>query len=90
MDINEINLKIDEKVKKEFKSNLVSQLTTLVAGAFTLVAALAWNEAIKLWLDQFIKAGKGAVPMTIYALAITLIAVLAAMFMGWLSNRLNK
>ena len=81
---------IDEKIKKEFRSNFVTQLTTLVIGAFTLVAALAWNEAIKLWLDRFIKSGKGAIPMTIYALIITLVAVLAAMFLNWMSNRLNK
>lgn len=81
---------IDEKIKKEFRLNFVTQLTTLVIGAFTLVAALAWNEAIKLWLEKFIQAGKGAVPMTIYALFITLVAVLAAMLLNGLSNRLTK
>ena len=81
---------IDEKIKKELRANFVTQLTTLVIGAFSLVAALAWNEAIKLWLGKFIQAGNGAVPMTIYALVVTLVAVLAAMLLNWLSNRLTK
>lgn len=89
MDIN-VNKIVDEKIKKEFKLSMVTQLSTLVTAAFSFVAALAWNDTIKAWLDQFIKAGKGAVPLTIYAVIVTLIAVFASMFIAWIAQRMSK
>ncbi|KKT40755.1 hypothetical protein A3K29_00390 [Candidatus Collierbacteria bacterium RIFOXYB2_FULL_46_14] len=59
---------------------IVVQMVSLVSTSFGLVAALAWNEAIKEYVSVFIKPyfakGSGVVSLFIYALAITTIAVL--------------
>lgn len=38
--------------------NIVSESWTMVSTAFGLVAALAWNEAIKKLIEEFIPKGE--------------------------------
>jgi len=46
--------------------------------AFGLVAALAWNEAIKSLISEVLpKKGQGVLPLFIYAILVTMIAVIA-------------
>ncbi|HCQ31310.1 TPA: hypothetical protein DIU27_02930 [Candidatus Collierbacteria bacterium] len=56
------------------------QVITLVSTSFGLVAALAWNEAIKEYVAVFIKPyfakGSGVISLFIYAMAVTVVAVL--------------
>lgn len=47
--------------------------------AFGLVAALAWNEAIKKLIEQYIPRGSGVISLFIYAAAVTIVAVLISM-----------
>lgn len=69
-----------KKENQEFQKELVKQLATLSASAFGLVAALAWNTAIQklinTYVNKFIPTGNGVVAAIIYAIIITLIAVL--------------
>ena len=68
------------KSKKSIHRELVTQMVALSTAGFGLVAALAWNEAIqafvKEYIDQYISAGSGILSRFIYALIITLIAVM--------------
>jgi uncharacterized membrane protein (DUF106 family) len=79
---------IDEKLRKELRINIIGQIVTFVTAAFGIVAALAWNEAVKAWLDYFIKTGKGALAMTLYAVIVTVISVIAALFLGWIKQKM--
>lgn len=79
---------IDEKLRKELRANIIGQITTFVTAAFGIVAALAWNEAVKAWLEYFIKTGKGVLAMTLYAVIVTVISVIAVMFLGWIRQKM--
>ena len=65
---------------KKFKNELLKQMVALSAAGFGLVAALAWNEAIQAfvqeYIDQYVSVGSGIVSRFIYAVVITVIAVL--------------
>ena len=65
------------------KSKIVSESLGMMATAFSLVAALAWNEAIKSLIEEFIPKGKGAASLFIYALIVTVIAII-------IGSRLSK
>ena len=50
----------------------------MVSTAFSLVAALAWNEAIKKLIDEFVPKGQGVLSLFIYAGFVTVITVIVA------------
>ncbi|MBI3485514.1 hypothetical protein HY025_01065 [Candidatus Daviesbacteria bacterium] len=67
------------KQEKNFREELVTQLLTLSTSGFGLVAALAWNETIQDFVKEFIEPripGSGLLSKFLYALLITLLAVL--------------
>ncbi|PIZ57248.1 hypothetical protein COY23_01690 [bacterium (Candidatus Torokbacteria) CG_4_10_14_0_2_um_filter_35_8] len=47
----------------------------LSTAAFSLVAALAWNEFVKTLVSTYIKKGKDVWSLLIYALLMTFVAV---------------
>ncbi len=55
-------------------------MITLSTSGFGVVAALAWNDAIqsfvKEYIDKYFSAGSGIISRFIYAIIITVIAVL--------------
>ncbi len=59
------------------KSEVMATIATLITTAFGLIAALAWNEAIKALILQFFPKGSGVTGLLIYAILITIIAVIA-------------
>lgn len=69
-----------KKQTKGLKKEFSKQLLTLVTSGFGLVAALAWNELIKEIVAEYIKpaigGASGIVSLFIYAILITLLAVL--------------
>lgn len=73
---------MSEKTKK-FKLQSIDTFSTLILSAFSLVAALAWNEAIKEVVAQFIgTSGDGWVAMIIYAVIVTILAVIVILAMN--------
>lgn len=64
---------------KELQIALLTQLVTLATSGFGLVAALAWNSVIQELVTTYIKkwlpAGWGIVSLLIYALIVTILAV---------------
>lgn len=68
------------KLTHEFKAKTVGY----IVGALGLVAGLAWNEAIKGFIDYLYPLGKDSLPAKfIYAIAITIIVAL----LGWYMTR---
>jgi len=70
------------------KSEVVDKLAALITAAFGLVAALAWNEAIQNWFKSqayLVTAGPWA-----YAVIITIIAVIATIWIGKIAEKAKK
>ena len=71
------------KVTRHFsgiKKEVLNQMLTLTTSAFGLVAALAWNQFITEFVERYIKplfgASSGVISSLIYAVFITILAVL--------------
>ena len=65
--------------RKTFREELLNQMVTLATSGFGLVAALAWNETIQQVVKEYIVPrvpGSGIFSRLLYALIITLLAVL--------------
>ncbi len=76
------------------KKEMVEKFVTLVTAAFGLVAALAWNDAIKaLFVGPCSIDGAGPLCMISvsgpwgYAVLVTLLAVLVTFWIGKLSEK---
>lgn len=67
--------------KKKLTHEIKSQMVTMAANSFGLVAALAWNELIKETVETYIKPlvgeSSGMVSLLIYSIIVTLLAVIA-------------
>lgn len=73
-----------------FHRELAQQLVTLSTSAFGLAAALAWNETIQQTVKEFIEPrlpGSGILSKFIYALLVTLLAVLITFQLTRLASR---
>jgi len=64
-----------EEVKKELKEKTI----TLILGGFGLVAALAWNEAIKTLFETIFPKKSELVGKFIYAVIVTIVVVLVSL-----------
>src|SRR3989338_1652083 len=72
---------------KETNKQILSQTLGFISSAFVLVAALAWNEAIKATITRYFPAGSGIVSLLIYALVVTIIAVLVTSYLSKLAGK---
>lgn len=79
--------------KDELRLAILKQLITLSTAGFGLVAALAWNEAIqgfvKEYIDKYLAVGTGILSRFIYAVLITLLAVLITYQLSKLVEKLE-
>jgi hypothetical protein len=57
-------------------------MATLMSLAFGVIAALAWNSAISALIAKYMTAGDGWIGLMIYAVIITIVAVLAIIFIA--------
>jgi Family of unknown function (DUF5654) len=73
----------DKKKKNKALSNMVRERSlTFIVAAFSLVASLAWNEAVKSLIDTLIPSGGNSiVAKFLYAGIITLFVVLLTIYL---------
>lgn len=76
-----------QQIAKELRYEAASTFSTLVTSAFGLVAAFAWNEAVKDAISRYIAAGDGLKSKLIYALLVTLLAIVISYQMGKIAGR---
>lgn len=69
-------------MEEKAHTQIIKTVATLITTAFALVAGLAWNEAIKAVIAQFLKAGDEVIGLLIYAIIVTIIAVFVTLFLG--------
>jgi len=69
------------------KSEIFDKFSTLIASAFGLVAALAWNEAMK---GAFAKWELQRYGPWIYAVTVTILAVVLTLWVGRLAEKAKQ
>jgi len=66
---------------------VIEKIAALMTAAFGLVAALAWNGAILEIFKALFGTAGGIVPMLTYAVIVTIIAVIATVWIGKAANK---
>ena len=66
----------DEEKEPPMKILIVDKMSALITAAFGLVAALAWNEAIKAIFKEIFGTAESIAPMLAYAITVTVAAVI--------------
>lgn len=73
--------------KNEFKLQVLETFAALITAAFGLVAALAWNEAIKGLILKYFSSGDGIAATFVYAIIVTIIAIIFTLL---IANSIKK
>ena len=77
--------------KKDLRLELLEKVSTLATAGFGLVAALAWNDAIKAMFDSlFPTPGDNLAAKFSYALVITILIVIITIQLGRAVNLAKK
>lgn len=80
--------------KKRLHVEVLRQMLTLATSGFGLVAALAWNSVIQEFVNTYIKKwlpqGSGVLSLFIYAIVITVVAVLVTLQLSNLIQKLQE
>lgn len=83
-----------KKHVKELTLAVVSQMLALATSGFGLVAALAWNEVIKQFIEEYVKPylgkGSGIISLLIYAIGITILAVTITVQLSKIQSKLKN
>lgn len=72
-----------KKTEREFREKAV----TLILGGFGLVAALAWNEAIKSLFETFFEKSNELIGKFVYAIIVTVIVVVVSIRLKKISEK---
>ena len=72
------------------KNEAIEKLSALVIAAFGLVAALAWNGAIQAIFKELFGASDKILPMLIYAIFVTVIAVVVTLSVAKGAERVKR
>ena len=79
---------------KRLRTEVVRQMLTLATSGFGLVAALAWNNVIQEFVNDYIKRwlpqGSGVISLLVYAIIITALAVFVTLQLSRLLEKLEK
>ncbi len=68
--------------KKSTRTLVIETVAGLMTAAFGLLAALAWNDAIRAVVEEFISKDNQTLGLVIYAAIVTVIAVIATIYIG--------
>lgn len=84
----------EKKEQRKLHIEIVRQMLTLATSGFGLVAALAWNTAIqefvKNYLRRYLPGDQGTISLFIYALIVTVLAVLVTLQLSKLLRKLEQ
>lgn len=88
--MKQIGKKIKDK-STEFEREVREKTLGYIAASFGLVAGLAWNEAIKAFIESFFPLQKDTLKAKfIYAIAITLVLVFVSLYVTKLFKKGKK
>ncbi len=79
---------------KKFPLAVITQMLSLATSGFGLVAALAWNSVIQEFVNGYVKKwlpnGSGIVSLLLYAIAVTVLAVLITLQLTRIKERVER
>ncbi len=85
--------KTKEEIRR-YQKAVIEQMLKLATSALGLVAALAWNELIRAFINDYIKAkisvGSGIISLFIYAVIVTALAVFVTLQLSKLAKKLEE
>ncbi len=84
----EILAKAKENVRQANRE-VFTQTLTLLNQAFALVAALAWNEAVKALIEHYFPASSALYSRFFYAIILTILVVILTRYLSSISRRLT-
>jgi len=64
------------------RSSYIVTMIALASAAFGVIAALAWNSAISDLIKLYLPAGKGIASEFIYAIIVTILAIIVLNALG--------
>ncbi|HEY3374720.1 MAG TPA: DUF5654 family protein [Candidatus Aquicultor sp.] len=64
------------------RSQILEAMATFITAAFAFVAALAWNNAILAIFKAVFGTATGVTSLLTYAVIVTIVAVLATLWVG--------
>lgn len=86
-------LTVKEHVRKT-SLEVVKQMLLLTTSGFGLVAALAWNNVIQEFVNNYIKkafpTNSGIISLLIYAITVTVLAVIITLQLTKFKERLEE
>ena len=87
--------KINKKAEEQaLHIEIVDKMLTLATSGFGLVAALAWNsliqEIVNNYVKKFFPEGSGIISLFIYAIVVTILAVIVTLQLSRLLKRLKN
>jgi len=71
------------------REQLIEKMSGLIISAFGLVAALAWNDAIKGIFAHYYKKGDELSAQITYAIIVTLVAVIVTVWIGRIAGKIK-
>ncbi len=76
-------------MSKEQTKMIVQSCIALASAALGLVAALAWNDAIKALMKQMLGENEGLAALFTYAILATLIAVVVVLVLAKIAAKIG-
>jgi len=74
-------------IAAELRYETIKTFSTLLTSAFGLVAAFAWNDTVKEAIDRYISPGQGLKSQLLYAILVTILAIIISFQLGKLTQR---
>ena len=83
-----------KKQARKYQLEVISQMLKLATNGFGLVAALAWNNVIKEFVEEYIKpfvgTDSGIISLIIYAIIVTILAVTITLQLSRVKEKLTN
>lgn len=76
-------------MSKKYAQLILQSMITLASASLGLVAALAWNDAIKATIKKIFEADDNLAGLYTYALLATVIAVLVVLILTRVASRIG-
>lgn len=74
---------------KQFAQLIIQSLITLASASLGLVAALAWNDAIKATIKKFFESDDSLAGLYTYAILATLTAVIVVLVLARVAAKIG-
>jgi Family of unknown function (DUF5654) len=81
--------RIDAGTVLVYTRNILQTIITLASASLGLIAALAWNEAIRATMKKIIGADDSIPALYVYALCATILGIVVVSTLSYLASKLG-